>query len=186
MRAALRYLPGRHGHQTQGRRPKRGREARPCSRSSRAIVRARGCAGGGEAVDQLTCPGGCAGTRRWTGDGGPGLSRQYVNQCDPADPRRARRGASPRVLILMTFEYIYDALRIGASASVSRTPSAAALVHAVRVVAAGDELRAASVTRRLIADVARRPRTSPRSRARLGALMQRETDVAAAGRAQHV
>jgi hypothetical protein len=56
----------------------------------------------------------------------------------------------------------------------------------VRVVAAGDALLAPSGTRRLIADVARRTRASPPSRAKLGALVPRETDVAAADRARHV
>jgi DNA-binding NarL/FixJ family response regulator len=69
-------------------------------------------------------------------------------------------GARPRVLMLTTFdldEYVYEALRAGASGFLLKDAPAAELVHAVRVVAAGDALLAPSVTRRLIADFARRP-----------------------------
>ena len=70
-----------------------------------------------------------------------------------ADPER------PRVLMLTTFDlddYVYQALRAGASGFLLKDATAAELVHAVRVVAAGDALLAPSVTRRLIADFARR------------------------------
>ena len=63
--------------------------------------------------------------------------------------------------MLTTFdldEYVYEALRAGASGFLLKDATAAELVHAVRVVAAGDALLAPSVTRRLIADFARRPR----------------------------
>jgi DNA-binding NarL/FixJ family response regulator len=66
----------------------------------------------------------------------------------------------PRVLMLTTFdldEYVYEALRAGASGFLLKDAPAAELVHAVRVVAAGDALLAPSVTRRLIADFAKRP-----------------------------
>jgi DNA-binding NarL/FixJ family response regulator len=88
--------------------------------------------------------------------------------------------ARPRVLMLTTFDlddYVYEALRAGASGFLLKDATAAELVHAVRVVAAGDALLAPSVTRRLIADFASRPRQDvpvPRS---LGALTQRETEV---------
>ncbi|MFI5082454.1 MAG: response regulator transcription factor, partial [Streptosporangiales bacterium] len=67
----------------------------------------------------------------------------------------------PRVLMLTTFDlddYVYEALRTGASGFLLKDATAAELVHAVRVVAAGDALLAPSVTRRLIADFAHRPR----------------------------
>jgi DNA-binding NarL/FixJ family response regulator len=67
----------------------------------------------------------------------------------------------PRVLMLTTFdldEYVYEALRAGASGFLLKDAPAAELVHAVRVVAAGDALLAPSVTRRLIADFTKRPR----------------------------
>jgi DNA-binding NarL/FixJ family response regulator len=75
----------------------------------------------------------------------------------------------PRVLMLTTFDlddYVYEALRAGASGFLLKDATAAELVHAVRVVAAGDALLAPSVTRRLIADFASQPRADaplPRS-----------------------
>jgi DNA-binding NarL/FixJ family response regulator len=69
-----------------------------------------------------------------------------------------------RVVMLTTFDlddYVYEALRAGASGFLLKDATAAELVHAVRVVAAGDALLAPSVTRRLIADFARRPRPDP-------------------------
>ena len=74
----------------------------------------------------------------------------------PSDPSDALR-----VLMLTTFdldEYVYEALRAGASGFLLKDAPAAELVHAVRVVAAGDALLAPSVTRRLIADFTKRPR----------------------------
>jgi DNA-binding NarL/FixJ family response regulator len=86
----------------------------------------------------------------------------------------------PRVLMLTTFDlddYVYEALRAGASGFLLKDATAAELVHAVRVVAAGNALLAPSVTRRLIADFARRPREGVPTPATLGALTQRETEV---------
>jgi DNA-binding NarL/FixJ family response regulator len=88
--------------------------------------------------------------------------------------------AWPRVLMLTTFDlddYVYEALRAGASGFLLKDATAAELIHAVRVVAAGDALLAPSVTRRLIADFARRPRPDPPFPASPGALTQRETEV---------
>ena len=85
-----------------------------------------------------------------------------------------------RILILTTFdldEYVYEALRAGASGFLLKDATGADLVAAVRVVAAGDALLAPSVTRRLIADFARqRPPDRPRPDA-LAALTPRETEV---------
>jgi DNA-binding NarL/FixJ family response regulator len=78
--------------------------------------------------------------------------------------RAAASPARPRVLMLTTFDlddYVYEALRAGASGFLLKDATAAELVHAVRVVAAGDALLAPSVTRRLIADFARQPRPDP-------------------------
>jgi DNA-binding NarL/FixJ family response regulator len=86
----------------------------------------------------------------------------------------------PRVLMLTTFDlddYVYEALRAGASGFLLKDATAAELVNAVRVVAAGEALLAPSVTRRLIADFARRPRQDPAPAPALGALTQRETAV---------
>ncbi|BCJ61402.1 response regulator [Micromonospora endophytica] len=86
----------------------------------------------------------------------------------------------PRVLILTTFDlddYVYEALRAGASGFLLKDAPAADLVHAVRVVAAGDALLAPTVTRRLIAEFAARPQRRQSHPARLAALTPRETDV---------
>jgi DNA-binding NarL/FixJ family response regulator len=91
-----------------------------------------------------------------------------------------RRAERPRVLILTTFDlddYVYEALRAGASGFLLKDAPAADLVHAVRVVAAGDALLAPAVTRRLIAEFAARPgRDRPRPTS-LAALTVRETEV---------
>ncbi|GAA0805904.1 response regulator [Spirilliplanes yamanashiensis] len=86
----------------------------------------------------------------------------------------------PRVIMLTTFdvdEYIFEALRAGASGFLLKDATGAELVHAVRVVAAGDSLLAPSVTRRLIADYAARPATPRRVSLSLSALTARETEV---------
>jgi DNA-binding NarL/FixJ family response regulator len=87
---------------------------------------------------------------------------------------------SPRVLMLTTFdldEYVYDALRSGASGFLLKDVAAERLFDAVRVVAAGEALLAPAVTRRLIGEFARlrpRPATPPE---RLRELTPRETEV---------
>jgi len=66
----------------------------------------------------------------------------------------------PRVLILTTFdldEYIYAAIRAGASGFLLKDAPPNELIHAIRVVAAGDALLAPAVTRRLIEEFAARP-----------------------------
>jgi DNA-binding NarL/FixJ family response regulator len=86
----------------------------------------------------------------------------------------------PRVLILTTFdldEYVYEALRAGASGFLLKDATAYELVAAVRVVAAGDALLAPSVTRRLIEDFASRRPAARVSPAALAALTPREQDV---------
>jgi DNA-binding NarL/FixJ family response regulator len=85
-----------------------------------------------------------------------------------------------RVLMLTTFDlddYVYAALRAGASGFLLKDATAAELVHAVRVVAAGEALLAPSVTKRLIADFASRPPRGPSLPPALDALTQRETEV---------
>jgi DNA-binding NarL/FixJ family response regulator len=87
----------------------------------------------------------------------------------------------PRILILTTFdldEYVYDALRAGASGFLLKDVSAERLFDAVRVVAAGEALLAPAVTRRLIDEFARlRPSAAAASAAELTALTPRETQV---------
>jgi DNA-binding NarL/FixJ family response regulator len=85
----------------------------------------------------------------------------------------------PRVLILTTFdldEYVFDALRAGASGFALKSRPLEELLSAIRTVAAGEALLAPSVTRRLIAHFARRaPARSPA----LAELTEREREVLA-------
>jgi DNA-binding NarL/FixJ family response regulator len=89
----------------------------------------------------------------------------------------------PRVLMLTTFdldEYVYEALRAGASGFVLKDATTAELIHAVKVVAAGDALLAPSVTRRLITGFTRQPPAAPAVPAIpavLDMLTNRETEV---------
>jgi DNA-binding NarL/FixJ family response regulator len=86
----------------------------------------------------------------------------------------------PRVLVLTTFdldEYVYDALHAGASGFLLKDATEQELLTAVHVVAKGDALLAPSVTRRLIADYARRPRPRTSSAAAVERLTPRETEI---------
>jgi len=92
--------------------------------------------------------------------------------------------SGPRVLILTTFdldEYVFDALRAGASGFLLKDVTAERLFDAVRVVAAGEALLAPAVTRRLISEFTRlRPVPETRDAApaaALGVLTPRETEV---------
>ncbi|GGJ98616.1 DNA-binding response regulator [Streptomyces camponoticapitis] len=87
----------------------------------------------------------------------------------------------PKVLMLTTFDvddYVYEALRAGASGFLLKDAPPADLISAVRVVAAGEALLAPSVTRRLIADFAQQRPAPRRNRSlRLKGLTPRETEV---------
>jgi DNA-binding NarL/FixJ family response regulator len=89
--------------------------------------------------------------------------------------------SGPRVLILTTFdldEYVFDALRAGASGFLLKDVTAERLFDAVRVVAAGEALLAPAVTRRLISEFTRlRPARDAAPAAALGVLTPRETEV---------
>ncbi|WP_330315780.1 response regulator transcription factor [Streptomyces platensis] len=90
-------------------------------------------------------------------------------------------GATVKVLVLTTFdldEYVYEALRAGASGFLLKDASAAELAQAVRVVAAGDALLAPNLTKRLIAEFSR-VTSAPRAplKERVGDLTERETEV---------
>jgi DNA-binding NarL/FixJ family response regulator len=92
------------------------------------------------------------------------------------------RAEGVRVLVLTTFdldEYVYQALRAGASGFLLKDTRPADLLAAIRVVAAGDALLAPRVTRRLIEEFARRPEPSPVTPAALAALTDREREVLA-------
>lgn len=91
-----------------------------------------------------------------------------------------------RVLVLTTFdldEYVYDALRAGASGFLLKDAPAERLVEAVRLVAEGSMLLGPSVTRRLVQDVARRrrPARDPRLGARTDSRTDSRTDPRTAG-----
>ena len=87
----------------------------------------------------------------------------------------------PRILILTTFDldqYVYDALRAGASGFLLKDVTAERLFDAVRVIAAGDALLAPAVTRRLISEFTRlRPSPDAPPAAALAELTPRETQV---------
>jgi DNA-binding NarL/FixJ family response regulator len=86
---------------------------------------------------------------------------------------------SPRVLILTTFDlddYVYEALRAGASGFLLKDARSAELCQAVRVVAAGDSLLSPAITRRLIESYTRRPPPSANPAA-LAELTPRELEV---------
>jgi DNA-binding NarL/FixJ family response regulator len=91
--------------------------------------------------------------------------------------------AAPRVLVLTTFDlddHIYAALRAGASGFLLKHAPAAELLHAVRVVAAGEALLAPEVTQRLIAHYLATGPTAAADQDRpavLAALTPRETEV---------
>ena len=92
-----------------------------------------------------------------------------------ADPHLDRT----RVLVLTTFdldEYVYGALRAGASGFLLKDAPPRDLLHAIEVVAAGDALLAPSITRRLIAEFAARPDPT-RTPESLAELTDREREI---------
>lgn len=85
---------------------------------------------------------------------------------------------APRVIILTTFEldeYVFEALRAGASGFLLKRTEPEELVGAIRVVAGGEALLSPSITRRLIEEFTRRPQTG--SGERLAMLTDREREV---------
>jgi DNA-binding NarL/FixJ family response regulator len=89
-------------------------------------------------------------------------------------------GADVRVLILTTFdldEYVYAALRAGASGFLLKDTPPADLLTAIRVIAAGDALIAPSVTRRLIGEFASRPEPGKAPSRGLEGVTDREREV---------
>ncbi|MFJ5709944.1 MULTISPECIES: response regulator transcription factor [unclassified Streptomyces] len=90
--------------------------------------------------------------------------------------------ADAKVLVLTTFdldEYVYQALRAGASGFLLKDASARQLAEGVRVVAAGEALLAPTVTKRLITEFAKSADTAPKAPAvsQVGELTERETEV---------
>jgi DNA-binding NarL/FixJ family response regulator len=91
-----------------------------------------------------------------------------------------RAGYRPRVLMLTTFDlddYVYEALRAGASGFLLKDATADDLVAAVRIIAAGEALLAPTVTRRLIEEFARQPRRDRPRPDQLAGLTARELEV---------
>ena len=89
-------------------------------------------------------------------------------------------GVGLRILILTTFDlddYVYEALRAGASGFLLKDVTAEELFHAVRVIAAGDALLAPGITRRLIGEFAQRSDRRPAAARDLADLTPRETEV---------
>jgi DNA-binding NarL/FixJ family response regulator len=96
-----------------------------------------------------------------------------------ATRRLLRDGDAPRVLMLTTFdldEYLYEAMKAGASGFLLKDAPRDQLVGAVRTVAAGEALLAPALVRRLIEDFVSRPAPGARSPAELD-LTQRELEV---------
>ena len=96
----------------------------------------------------------------------------------PGPDERAESG--PKVVILTTFDlddYVYEALRCGASGFLLKDAPRADLIAAVRVAAAGDALLAPSVTRRLIEAFAMRPVSVSPAPSALASLTPRERDI---------
>ncbi|MCW8219170.1 response regulator [Streptomyces halstedii] len=89
--------------------------------------------------------------------------------------------ADAKVLVLTTFdldEYVYQALRAGASGFLLKDASARQLADGVRVVASGEALLAPTVTRRLLTEFSKRAEAPrPPAMARIGDLTERETEV---------
>lgn len=89
-------------------------------------------------------------------------------------------GSGVKVLVLTTFdldEYVYEALRAGASGFLLKDASADQLAEAVRVVAAGEALLSPNITKRLITEFSRLGAPRAPSRARIDELTERETEV---------
>ena len=88
--------------------------------------------------------------------------------------------AEVRVLILTTFdldEHVYAALAAGASGFLLKDATPEEIVHAIRVVAAGESLLAPTVTSRLVREFARRPTRGQQRSDGLASLTERETEV---------
>jgi DNA-binding NarL/FixJ family response regulator len=107
----------------------------------------------------------------------PVLDGLQATQAITADPRLG----GVRIVILTTFEldeYLFEALRYGASGFLVKDTEPVDLVTAVRVVAQGDSLISPGMTRRLVAEFASRSK-APRPATELGVLTEREREVMA-------
>jgi DNA-binding NarL/FixJ family response regulator len=109
----------------------------------------------------------------------PGVDGIEATRRISADPA----AGAVRIVMLTTFdldEYVFEALRAGASGFLVKDTEPIDLLRAIRVVAGGDALLSPSVTRRLIAEYASRPADAPRVRGDvLQHLTEREREVVA-------
>ena len=106
----------------------------------------------------------------------PGVDGIEATRRIVADPALA----GTRVVVLTTFEldeYVFDALRHGASGFLTKDTAPAELLRAVRLVAEGEALLSPSVTRRVVREFATRPARVARPHPRLDALTDREREV---------
>jgi DNA-binding NarL/FixJ family response regulator len=97
-----------------------------------------------------------------------------------ATSRLVEEGTETRILVLTTFdldEYVFEALRSGASGFLLKDAPAEELVAAIKVVASGDALLAPGVTRRVVDAFVRRPRPSPELQEAADRLTPREREV---------
>jgi DNA-binding NarL/FixJ family response regulator len=97
-----------------------------------------------------------------------------------ATRRIVARAMPTRVLVLTTFDvddYVYEAMKAGASGFLLKTAPARQLADAVRTVASGDALLAPAITRRLVEQFVRRPPPGHRIPPSFGELTERELDV---------
>jgi DNA-binding NarL/FixJ family response regulator len=106
----------------------------------------------------------------------PGVDGLEATRRITADPELA----GVRVLVLTTFEideYVFEALRAGASGFLLKDEEPVELLRAIRVVAAGDALLSPSITRRVVETFASGP--APAAPARLDELTEREREIVA-------
>jgi DNA-binding NarL/FixJ family response regulator len=108
----------------------------------------------------------------------PGMDGLVATRQITADPELS----GVKVLVLTTFdidEYVFEALRSGASGFLLKDTEPVDLLHAIRVIAAGEALLAPTVTRRLIAEFASRPEHRRPDPSALRELTDREREVLA-------
>ncbi|MEV4629316.1 response regulator transcription factor [Micromonospora sp. NPDC049523] len=106
----------------------------------------------------------------------PGIDGIEATRRIVADPALS----GTRVIVLTTFEldeYVFDALRHGASGFLTKDTKPAELLRAVRLVAAGEALLSPSVTRRVVREFATRPSRVLKPHPRLAALTEREREI---------
>jgi DNA-binding NarL/FixJ family response regulator len=108
----------------------------------------------------------------------PGVDGIEATRRIVADPSLT----ATKVIVLTTFEideYIFDALRVGASGFLIKDTKPAELLRAVRLVADGDALLSPSVTRRVVREFANRPSRTVKPHPQLDTLTDREREVVA-------